>query len=91
MERFLDRWKKKTKHESSTITVIAALLEERNNRFNVVVLTAGTRIKYECSYFMRKGDPEEYTWGLCDGHAEAVCYRLASVYLLTELYKLHES
>ena len=91
MERFLYRWKNKTKHESSTITVIAALLVERNNRFSVVVLTAGTKIKFECSYFMRKSDPDEPTWGLCDGHAEAVCYRLASVYLLTELYKLHET
>ena len=90
MERFVDRWKKKTRHESSTITVIAALLIERNNRFSVVVLTAGTRIKHECSYFMRKSDTDESTWGLCDGHAEAVCYRLAGVYLLTELYKLHE-
>ena len=24
--------------------------------------------------------------GVCDGHAEAVCYRLASVYLLTDIY-----
>ena len=35
-------------------------------------------------------DTDESTWGLCDGHAEAVCYRLAGIYLLTELTKLHE-
>ena len=90
MEQFVDCWKRKTKQESSTITVVAALLVERNKRFKVVVLTAGTRIKYECSYFMKRDDANESTWGLCDGHAEAVCYRLAGVYLLTELYKLHE-
>ena len=49
MEQFIDRWKKKTKHESSTITVVAALLVEKNAKFKVVVLTAGTRVKYECS------------------------------------------
>ena len=90
MEQFIDRWKKKTKQESSTITVVAALLVEKNDKFKVVVLTAGTRVKYECSYFMKKGDADESTWGLCDGHAEAVCYRLAGIYLLTELTKLHK-
>jgi len=89
MEQFLERWKKKTKQESSTIIVISALLVERNSRFMVVILTAGTRIKYECSYFMKKDDVDESIWGLCDGHAEAVCYRLASIYLITEIYKLH--
>ena len=88
MEQFVDRWKRKTKEESRIITVIAALLVERNNKFKVVVLTAGTRIKYECSYFMKRNDHDESTWGLCDGHAEAVCYRLAGIYLLTELTKL---
>jgi len=29
-------------------------------------------------------------WGLCDGYAEAVCYHLASIYLLTEIYKTHK-
>ena len=60
------------------------------SHFKVVVLTAGTRIKYECSYFIKRDDTDESTWGLCDGHAEAVCYHLAGVYLLTELYKLHK-
>ena len=45
MEQFVDRWKKDTKQESSTITVIAALLVEKSNKFKVVILTAGTKIK----------------------------------------------
>ena len=40
--------------------------------------------------FHERDDANESTWGLCDGHAEAVCYRLAGIYLLTELIKLHE-
>ena len=58
----------------------------------VVTLTAGTKHKTECSYFVKKenDDDHESCWGLCDGHAEAVCYRLASVYLLTEIYKLND-
>ena len=91
MEQFVDRWKRKTKQESSTITVVAALLVERNNKFRVVVLTAGTKIKYECSYFMKRNDTDESFWGLCDGHAEAMCYRLAGVYLVTEIYKLYDN
>jgi len=38
---------------------------------------------------MDADDANEPQWGLCDGHAVAVCYRLASFYLLTEIYKLH--
>ena len=90
MEQFVDRWKKKTKQGSSTITVIAALLVERKNKFKVVVFTAGTKIKHKCSYFIEGRSVQDSTWGLCDGHAIAVCYRLASLYLLTEIYKLHE-
>ena len=58
----------------------------------VVTLTAGTKHKTECSYFVKKenADDHESCWGLCDGHAEAVCYCLASVYLLTEIYKLND-
>jgi len=29
-------------------------------------------------------------WGICDGHATAVCYRLANFYFLTEIYKVHD-
>ena len=70
------------------MSVIAALLIERGEDFNVVVLTAGTRIKTECTFV--EGDVGESTWGLCDGHAEAVYYRLASIYFLTEIYKTHK-
>ena len=90
MDQFVDRWKKKTKQESSTITVIAALLVEKNSKFKVVVLTAGTKIKPQCSHFVEGRSVQDCTWGLCDGHAIAVCYRLASLYLITEMYKFHE-
>lgn len=86
---FVDRWRKKTKQEPS-ISVVAALLVERNDKFRVVVLTAGTKIKYECSYFLKKSDTDEAFWGLCDGHAEAMCYRLGGIYLVTEIYKLYD-
>lgn len=71
------------------MNIIAALLIERGGDFNVVVLTAGTKVKTECT-FVQGHDIEESTWGLCDGHAEAVCYRLAYIYLLTETYKIHK-
>ena len=90
MEQFVDRWKKKTKQGSSTITVIAALLVEKKNKLKVVVFTAGTKIKHKCSYFIEGRSAQDSTWGLCDGHAIAVCYRLASLYLITEMYKLHD-
>ena len=91
MKQFVDCWKKKTKQEQSTIRVVAALLVEKNNKFTVVVLTVGTNIKCECSYFPKKGSfNEESYWGLCDGHAEALCYRMAGVYLVTEIYKLFD-
>ena len=67
---------------------MAALLIEKAGDFNVVVLTTGTKFKTACTFV--RDDGEECSWGLCDGHAEAVCYRLASVYLLTEIYKIHK-
>ena len=91
MHQFVDRWKKKTKQGSSTITVIAALLVEKNKKFKVVVFTAGTKVKQKCSYLVEGSSIQDATWGLCDGHAIAVCYRLVSLYLTTEIYKLHES
>ena len=88
----MSQWKEKTRQESSTIKVIAALLmEKKSNKMKVVVLTAGTKVKTECSYYMKKNQDcaKETLWGICDGHAEAVCYRLANLYFLTELCKLH--
>ena len=60
--------KKKTKgcpgknQESNTNTVVAALLIERADDFNVVVLTTGTKFKSECTFV--RGDGEESSWGL---------------------------
>ena len=89
-DQFVDHWKKKTKEGSSTITIIAALLVEKNSKFKVVILTAGNKIKQKCSYFFEGSTMQDSNWGLCDGHAVAVCYRLANLYLITEMYKLHE-
>ena len=89
--QFKDRWKVRTK--SSTINVIAALLIERPNekKPKVVVLATGTTMKKECSYFLNKESANEYMWGLCDGHAESICYRLASFYLINEICKHNEN
>jgi len=87
--QFVKHWKDQTKQESGKIKVVAALLVEKRGKMRVVVLTAGTKHKSECSYFVNKSS-DESSWGLCDGHAEAICYRLADVYLMTEIYKLHE-
>ena len=90
--QFKDRWMVKT--DSSTINVVSALLIEKRGELKVVVLTTGTTKKKECSYFMNKCDAEdldECTWGVCDGHAESVCYRLASFYLVTEIQKYGEN
>ena len=56
----------------------------------VVVLSTGTIKKKECSYYLNKsnanGLADECAWGVCDGHAESVCYRLASLYLVNEIH-----
>ena len=85
MEQFMDQWKSKT--DCSTINNLAALLVERGDELKVVILTVGTIKKRECSYTLYKGDVDECMWGLCDGHAESECYRLASLYLITEMYR----
>ena len=74
--------------DSSSVNVVSALLVEKRGELKVVVLTTGTTKKKECSYFMSKCNAEyldECMWGVCDGHAESVCYRLASFYLVTEI------
>ena len=92
--QFLKHWKTMTNQECGKIKVVAALLVEKRNKMKVVALTAGTKHKTECSYFVKRDsgtdDDLESSYGLCDGHAEAVCYRLASVYLMTEIYKLND-
>ena len=91
-KQFIKEWKESTKQEKRPITVVAALLVERKEKLKVVLLTAGTRIKHECSYFTKTNDDTDIEpfWGLCDGHAEAVCYRLASFYLMNEIYKQND-
>lgn len=90
MGQFVEHWKTKTKQECGKIKVVAALIVEKKNKMKVVVLSAGTKHKKECSYFVNRDNVKESSWGLCDGHAEAVCYRFASVYLMTEIYRLND-
>ena len=42
------------------MSVIAALLIKKGGDFNVVLLTAGTKIKQECTFV--QGDIGESTW-----------------------------
>ena len=61
------------------------MLEDQNRKkdiFETVVLTVGSKFNddKECDC--------ENLWALCDCHAEAMCYRLAGLYMLTEMYKL---
>ena len=83
--QFVDRWRFKT--DSSTINNLAALLVERDDSMKVVVFTAGTTKKGECSYTLNKGSADECMWGHCDGHAVSLCYRFASFYLITEMHR----
>ena len=61
------------------------MLVERDDEMKVIVLTAGTTKKRECSYALNNASANECMWGHCDGHAVSVCYRLASFYLITEI------
>ena len=54
-----------------------------DEEFKTVILTAGTKFKSTCTY-------NNY-WGTCDGHAEAVCYQLASVYMIKEIHELQQN
>ena len=83
--QFVDRWKSRT--GSSTINNLAALLFEKDNTMKVVVFTAGAPKKGECSYSINNRNADECMWGHCDGHAVSVCYRFASFFLITEMYR----
>ena len=87
--QFKDRWIVRT--DSSAVNVLAALLVERNGELKVVVLTTGTTKNKECSYSLNKSNANDLadkcTWGVCDGHAESVCYCLVSLYLVTEIHR----
>ena len=68
------------------INNLAALLVERDGKMKVVVLAAGATQKRQCSYSLNDASIDECLWGHCDGHAVSVCYRFASLYLITEMY-----
>ena len=78
-----------TKH--SSISSLAALLVERDGEMKVVILTTGTKIKRECSYSSNNTSADECMWDHCDGHAVSVCYRLSSLYLITEMYRYEKN
>ena len=69
------------------VNVIAALVLENQSRkkdiYEVVVLTAGSKFNDDKECTCKK------LWDLCDCHAEAMCYKLAGLYVLTEMYKLY--
>lgn len=76
--------------------VIAALVCEDtkasgDEQFTTVILTAGTKEKFNCTYVEHLKDDKKYSWDICDGHAEAVCCQLASVYMLNELHNLQNN
>ena len=83
--QFVDRWKCRT--DSTTMNNLAALLFEKDNTMKVVVFTAGAPKEGECSYSINSGNADECMWGHCDGHAVSVCYRFASFFLITEMYR----
>ena len=71
--------------------VVAALVLENQNHtediFETVILTVGSKFNNDqkCEY-----KKDGCTWALCDCHAEALCYQLSGLYMLTEIYKLHK-
>ena len=79
------------RHWRNNLYVVAALVleSEKNGKslFKTVMFTMGTKWKNEidCSFLRGNG---KKLWDICDGHAEALCYRLASVYMLSEIYKI---
>ena len=79
------QWIYETNH--SPINSLAALVVEEDGKMKVAVLTTGTTQERECSYLLNNGSIDECMWGHCDGHAESLCYRFASLYLITEMYR----
>ena len=75
---------------SSTISnnyYLTVLLFEKNNAMKVVIYTAGTTKKGECSYSINNGSADECTCGHCDGHAVSMCYRSKRFHFITEMNK----
>ena len=70
------------------VYVLAALVLEKPKdgcpSFEIPLFTMGTKYK-------RKHSTKHDCWDICDGHAEAMCYQLASIYLLDEIHKEQDS
>ena len=82
------------KKEKNTIEnnacVIAALVLERpedESKFEMALFTTGTKFKRKHCTVLE----QDNHWDICDGHAEAMCYQLASIYLLKEILKVQDS
>ena len=86
---FIPHWMVNTAQECKRITTIAALLVEKKDKMRIAVFCTGAKHKTECSYYI-KSDSIDGNLGLCDGHAESVCYHMASFYLMSEMSKLHQ-
>ena len=69
---------------SSATNNLTILLFEKNNAIRLVIYTAGTTVKGECSYTLNNGSTsaDECMWGHCDGYAVSVCYHFKSFYLI---------
>ena len=68
------------------IDVVAALVIETPGiipTFKSAVISVGTKFNNKKCFVADHND----FWSICDGHAEAVCYHFASVYLLSEIFK----
>ena len=58
--QFIKHWKTRIKQECRKIKVVAALLVEKRNKMTVVTLTAGTKHKTVCSYFVKKAKADDH-------------------------------
>ena len=81
------------KERQKKVNVIAALVCENREaageeQFKTVILASGTKFNIGCNFYVKHKNTDEYCWGTCDGHAEAICYQLASVYMLEEIGNL---
>ena len=65
--------------------VIAALIIEEDGMYSPVILSTGT--KYSTKNGIIACSEADY-WEICDGHAEAICYRLSVLYLLKEIINI---
>ena len=87
LKRFIPKWKIELPKECAKIKVVAALVVENRSEFEMKVGVLATGTKYSTKTCFIDDDSSRI---MCDGHAEAVCYHLANVYLMTEIYKLKD-